>query len=62
MLETGRGATRAAEEARDVLRRSNELIEQTLELAAPIQRVTERGEQLAARLRGRGREGAGKDE
>jgi alpha-D-ribose 1-methylphosphonate 5-triphosphate synthase subunit PhnL len=35
MLETGTSATKAAEEARDAVLRTNELIERTLKLVAP---------------------------
>jgi hypothetical protein len=54
MLETGAGATRAAEEARDAVLRTNELIERTLKLAAPLERVQERGERMRSRWRRRG--------
>ena len=53
MLETGASATRAAEEARDAVLRTNELIERTLKLAAPLERVQERGERMRSRW-GRG--------
>jgi hypothetical protein len=51
MLATGAGATKAAEEARDAVLRTNELIERTLKLAAPIERVQERGERIRSRWR-----------
>jgi methyl-accepting chemotaxis protein len=52
LLDTGDRATAAAEQARDAVQRTNELIEETLKLAAPVARVTERAEGLRARLRG----------
>jgi len=52
MLDTGRAATRAAEQARDSVERTNQLIEQSLELAAPIQGITARAASLRDRLRG----------
>jgi hypothetical protein len=42
ILETGRDATRAAEEARDALLATNELIERTLRLAGPLERAQQR--------------------
>jgi hypothetical protein len=56
MLETGASATRAAEEARDAVLRTNELIERTLRLAWPLERAQERGERMRSRWR-RGRNG-----
>ena len=52
MLEMGRAATTAAEQARDSVERTNKLIEQSLEIAAPIQGLTERAVSLRDRLRG----------
>jgi methyl-accepting chemotaxis protein len=54
MLDTGAAATKAAEEARDAVLRTNELIERTLKLAAPIEAVQERGERMRSRWRRRG--------
>jgi len=54
MLDTGRAATQAAEQARASVERTNALIEQSLELAAPIQGITERAASLRERLRGTG--------
>jgi hypothetical protein len=42
MLTTGQAATRAAEEARDAVTRTNELIERTLDLAWPLEAVSRR--------------------
>jgi methyl-accepting chemotaxis protein len=50
MLNTGQSATRAAEEARDAVLRTNELIERTLEVAWPLEEIARRGERLRERL------------